>query len=101
MEFSKAAGDPGTAKTILCSYQPALDEAGEVIGVSVAVADITGRKQAEETLRLGENHFRHLVELNPDIEWVMDADGNNLDVSSRWDTNHGVNKGTDPQPGLA
>lgn len=92
VEFSRATGDPGTARTILCSYQPAFDEAGEVIGVSVAVVDITERKLAEETLRESENHLRNLVDLNPEIPWVMDADGNNVDVSSRWTQITGLSK---------
>ena len=45
------AGEPN--RTILASYQPARDEADEVIGISIAVFDITERKRAEATLRIG------------------------------------------------
>ncbi len=79
-------------KTMLVSYQPALDELGEVMGVSVAVVDITRRKQAEESLRESEEHLRYMVELNPEIPWVMDSEGNNLDVSSRWVETTGLSK---------
>jgi PAS domain S-box-containing protein len=78
--------------TALLSYQPAFDEAGEVIGVSLAVVDITARKRTEEALRESEEHLRNLVELNPEIPWVMDSEGNNLDVSSRWTTITGLSK---------
>jgi PAS domain S-box-containing protein len=33
-----------------------------------------------------------MIELNPEIPWVMDADGNNLDVSSRWTKLTGMGK---------
>jgi PAS domain S-box-containing protein len=79
-------------RTSLVSYQPALDEVGEVIGVSVAVVDITKRKRAEEALRESEEHLRCMVELNPNIPWVMDGEGNNLDVSSRWVETTGLSK---------
>ncbi len=75
-------GEPET--TALLSYQPAFDEAGEVIGVSLAAVDITKRKRAEVALRESESQLRHMVDLNPEILWVLDAEGNNLDVSSRW-----------------
>jgi PAS domain S-box-containing protein len=87
---SPRAGEPD--RTALLSYQPAFDEAGEVVGVSLAAIDISGRKRTEEALRESEEHLRNLVELNPEIPWVMDAEGNNLDVSSRWTTITGLSK---------
>jgi PAS domain S-box-containing protein len=39
-------GSPDT--TLLLSYQPAVDEAREVVGISVAIVDITERKRNEE-----------------------------------------------------
>jgi PAS domain S-box-containing protein len=79
-------------RTALLSYQPAFDEAGEVIGVSLAAVDISRRKKAEEALRESEDHLRQMVELNPEILWVLDGKGNNLDVSSRWTEITGLSK---------
>ena len=81
---------PHTGETRLLSYQPALDEAGEVIGVSLAVIDITARKRTEEALRQSEAHYRSMVALNPQVLWIMDPQGRNLDVSPRWDKTTGL-----------
>jgi PAS domain S-box-containing protein len=72
------------SQTLLVSYQPVRDEAREVIGVSVAVVDISERKLMEEALRESEDHYRHMVELNPQIPWILDTRGNVLDVSPKW-----------------
>jgi PAS domain S-box-containing protein len=88
--FSSVRG--GTDITVLVSFQPAWDEVEEVIGVSVAVVDITKRKRTEKALRESEEHLRYMVELNPEIPWVMDGEGNNLDVSSRWAETTGLSK---------
>jgi PAS domain S-box-containing protein len=85
VEFSWAPNQQGRpARTDLSSFQPAFDESGEVIGISISVADITGLRRAEDALRDSEDHLRHISELNPEIPWVMDPLGKNLDLSPRW-----------------
>ena len=79
---SPNSGEPDM--TFLSSYQPAFDEAQEVIGVSVAVMDITERKLVEDTLREGSEDYRHLIEISPQMAWIRDAGLNMTDVSSRW-----------------
>lgn len=75
-------GYPGG--TVLLTYEPARDESGEVVGISVAQMDITEVKQAQEAQRLTEEHFRNMMELLPQIPWILDAEGRALDVSRRW-----------------
>ncbi|HTD95891.1 MAG TPA: PAS domain S-box protein, partial [Edaphobacter sp.] len=72
--------------TFLAFYQPARDEADEVIGVSVSVVDITQRKLVEEALAESEDRYRNAVELNPDIPWTAEPDGMISEVSHRWAT---------------
>jgi PAS domain S-box-containing protein len=79
-------------RTHLISFHPARDEADEVIGVSVSVVDITRRKQAEEALVESEDHYRHTVELNPQVPWTADAHGTILDVSARCEEITGISK---------
>jgi PAS domain S-box-containing protein len=66
------------------TYEPARDEAGEVVGVSVAIVDVTPIKHAEAAKLESEAHFRHMIELLPQIPWIIDAEGRALDVSQRW-----------------
>ena len=75
----------GERQTVLLSYQPARDEAGEVLGVSVAVMDITEPKRTEEALRESVSHFRHLLELGPHVPWVLNEKGEVIEASSRWE----------------
>jgi diguanylate cyclase (GGDEF)-like protein/PAS domain S-box-containing protein len=83
---------PVTRETRLVSYQPARDEAGEVIGVSIAIVDITDQKRASEALRESEEHYRSMVSLNPQILWVMDAKGQIIEISSQWEEITGQTK---------
>jgi PAS domain S-box-containing protein len=72
---------PSQLMTYHCSYQPARDEADEVIGISISVVDITRRKRAEEALAESEDHYRHTVELYPQITWTASPDGMILDFN--------------------
>lgn len=60
-ESNTSPGNPG--RVFLASYQPAFDEAGEVIGVSCAVLDFTSRKAAEDRLRQYERVVEGLDEM--------------------------------------
>jgi PAS domain S-box-containing protein len=84
VELTKPANGPNPGSTILLSYEPVFDEGGEVVGVSVALSDITGQRKSEQARREAEEHFRHLMDLIPQIPWVVDPQGRALDVSQQW-----------------
>lgn len=65
MEYVSLGPSPGKRGDIfLVSCQPARDEAGEVIGVSVSVVDITEHKRSEETGRKNREERLRQIELN-------------------------------------
>ncbi len=84
MEIVRPGPRIGEERTYLASYSPAFDEAGDVIGVLVAVLDITKRKRAETALRETEEHFHNFIELSPHGVWVADPHGNIVEMSPRW-----------------
>jgi PAS domain S-box-containing protein len=67
----------------LVSYQPAWDEADEVVGISISLLDVTPRRPPGE-VRVHSADPPEEGEVNPETPWVMDAQGNNLQVSARW-----------------
>jgi PAS domain S-box-containing protein len=82
----------GGYRTLMISYQPVRDEADEVMGVSIAVNDISDRVRAEQALRVSEEHYRHMVESNPQMPWIMDAEGKAVEVSPQWEKLTGFTK---------
>ena len=60
------------------------DAAGAAVSTITLAQDVTARRAAEAELRESEAHYRHTVELNPQISWTARADGEVDAVSSRW-----------------
>lgn len=73
----------GPPWTSLVSYHPARDEADEVIGVSIAVVDISERKVAEEALEESVFLYRHMAAICRQVPWSMEGDGTGLKVGSQ------------------
>jgi PAS domain S-box-containing protein len=70
--------------TALLSYQPALDEADEVIGLSIAVVDISELRKAQDSLRDIEERQSDSPISPPQAPWEMDNLGNSLSTSASW-----------------
>ena len=80
-----SAGRPPVTKAwLVCSYQPAFDEADEVIGVSVSVMDVTERRRAEEELAQIESVRESVGALHGQQAWTLDASGDELLRSADW-----------------
>lgn len=84
VEVMKPPEDGSGSHAVMLSYQPVRDEAGDVLGVSVAAMDVTERKRTEEALRESEDQYRHMMSLSPHVPWVLDADGAVVQASDRW-----------------
>ena len=66
------------------TYSPVLDEAGRINGLFCVTGETTARVLGEAALRESEDHFRHTVELNPQVPWTCDPQGNITSYSNRW-----------------
>jgi PAS domain S-box-containing protein len=67
---------PSEFNTFLMFCQPVLDEANEVVGISVALKDITAQKRAENELHEQKEHYQRPLELSPSYPFVADVQGN-------------------------
>ena len=66
------------------TYSPAYDDAGAIAGLFCVTAETTDHVLGEATLRRSEDHFRSTVELNPQVPWTCDPQGNITSYSKRW-----------------
>lgn len=70
---------------------PLRGEAGEDLGFVKVLRDRTAEHRAGEELREtahrlreSEDHYRHTVDLNPQVPWTADPQGNITSYSNRW-----------------
>ncbi len=75
--------DGGLAWYALDLY-PVREPEGEVLGVCVSASDITGRRVAEEALRLSEQRYRTLYLNTPVMLHSIDPEGRIVSVSNHW-----------------
>jgi PAS domain S-box-containing protein len=66
------------------SYSRVLDADGDVAGLFIVTNETTARVLGDAALRESEEHFRQTVELNPQVPWTCDPDGNITSYSNRW-----------------
>ena len=86
ISFQRPASGGGTKETLFYqrTAQPIRDSVGNIVRISVALADVTERHRAEAALRESEENFRYTVDLNPHIPWAADAQGNIIFMSPRY-----------------
>jgi len=84
IEVSRPANKKEEDWTAMLSCQPAFDEADEVIGLSIAVADVTELKRTRQALLESDDRQRESLEHRNQVPWIMDSEGNNLYASARW-----------------
>ncbi len=70
--------------------QPRFDAHGNFQGYVGSALDITERQEIQAALQESEEHYWHSVELNPQIPWIADPQGNIVEVSNRWCAMTGV-----------
>jgi PAS domain S-box-containing protein len=75
IDYEATTEQDGRRRHVLGNYYPVLDDAGSVLGIGVAVSDITARTLAVEALRSSDRRLRELLENVQLIALSIDLDG--------------------------
>lgn len=74
----------GAEAHLRISARPAFGLDGRVSWLHGVCQDITEEATSLRALRDSEDNYRHAVELNPQIPWTADRQGNILEAGPRW-----------------
>lgn len=80
----RLTGLDGVEKTFWVDGQRIVDASGKPVRAYGACQDITEQKAMQAALRESEDHYRHSVELNPQIPWTADPESSVLEMGPRW-----------------
>ncbi len=75
----------GSYRWIEAQASPHRDASGRIVRWHGVNTDIHEQVIAEERLRESEAHYRHTVDLAPQVPFTMDPQGRVLEISRRWD----------------
>jgi diguanylate cyclase (GGDEF)-like protein/PAS domain S-box-containing protein len=83
----------GSVRNILSYAEPVTGPDGQISGLRGTSQDVTEHRRIETALRESEDHYRHMVELHPQIPWLAGPDGRILEVGPQWYTITGIPRG--------
>lgn len=69
---------------------PSAEEMSRMDGITHIATMSIERTRMVEALRENEEHYRHTVELNPQIPWIADPRGRIVSVSTKWNHTTGL-----------
>jgi diguanylate cyclase (GGDEF)-like protein/PAS domain S-box-containing protein len=69
---------------VLTHVEPIVQPDGSVTQLRGTSQNITAYRNIEAALRDSEDHYRHVVELHPQIPWTAGPDGGVLEVGPKW-----------------
>ncbi|MBW4037177.1 MAG: EAL domain-containing protein, partial [Proteobacteria bacterium] len=74
----------GKVRFALTHAAPVIGRDGSIGLVRGTTQDITSYREIEGALRESEDHYRHMVDLHPQIPWTAGPDGAIIEVGPQW-----------------